>query len=59
MELGFFQNLRTQFRSFTKLWKKILDVDNDVLYQHTKSQPKMTYIMCLAKNDKIWQNLED
>jgi hypothetical protein len=42
-----------------KIMEKILDVDNDVLYQHTKSQPKMTYIMCLAKNDKIWQNLED
>jgi hypothetical protein len=33
--------------------KTILDVDNDVVYQHTKSQYEIPYILGLTKKDKI------
>jgi hypothetical protein len=55
METVFFLHLKTTFQSP----KKILDVDNDVLYQPTiKSQPEMLYILGLTKitkSDKTWR----
>jgi hypothetical protein len=53
-------------RFFSKIWKHNFKVsknkseflDNDVLYEHTKSQPEMTYIIGLTKmkkSDRIWR----
>jgi hypothetical protein len=51
------KELKTQFQVF-KNSENILGIDNDVIYQHTKSQPKIPYIIVLTemiKYDIIWR----
>jgi hypothetical protein len=37
--------------------EKVIDIDNDVLYQHTKSQSEITCILGLKsdKSDRFWR----
>jgi hypothetical protein len=40
----------------SKIWKKILDVENGLFYRRVKSQ-RMTWYSDVHKNDKIWKFL--
>jgi hypothetical protein len=53
-----FQTFENKISKFRKNTEKILVVDNDVLYQHTKSGSKTPHIIGPTKNiksEKIWR----
>jgi hypothetical protein len=55
MELLFFKIREQHFKVLKN--QKCLDVYNDVLYHHTKSQPETLYIFGLTnttKSNRIW-----
>jgi hypothetical protein len=57
MEPDFYSKFERNISELKKSDKRILDVDN-VLYQHTKCQPEIPYILGLTKmtkSDRIWR----
>jgi hypothetical protein len=48
----YFQKFENPTFKFKKIWKKILDVDNDELYKHAKSQCKIVFIVDYIKITK-------